>query len=251
MTNFLIGYSDLGFNSTTVTAPTIDIGQARNFYAGSRGEFCRRASAATSSAWVWEHPAPLMLDFLYLARADLIRRADSSGSTWTLEADDDGSFSAPDLDAATWELTDLLGPRSEDLLVEPKGIPAHLFFRLTIDTTESFKHIFTKMIAGSWLDLGREPLYPARVKRETTVPMPRAVPWSFDLEWRGITDAALSSLSDRVLKYRDVNPVILYDAADLVFAGSIKVVHAFVTDVQITPEWPGVNSVSLTFTEAI
>lgn len=81
--------------------------------------------------------------------------------------------------------------------------------------------------------------------------MPRAVPWEFELEWAGITDATLSTFSDKVLKYRDLNPVILYDPNDLIFTGSIRVLHAYIRAVSITPEWAGVNRLQITFEETI
>lgn len=257
MTNLLLGYSQIGFLSATeLSTPTLDGDYsanyvARNLYGGGRPETVRLASAATSSTWSWDHGALLSPDFLFLARADLIRRKDTAASSWLLEADDDGSFFIVDGDTGTFNLGDLKGPRNEDLIVELAKLPDHQYFRFTVSTTASFKHEYSKMLMGTWLDLGRDPIYPARFTRDATVPMPRAVPWSFSLEWRGVTDATVQTLSDRVLKYRDVNPVILYDPLDVVLPNTIRVIHAFITDAVVTPEWPGTNRVQMSFLEAI
>jgi hypothetical protein len=249
--NLLIGYSDIGFNSTAISTPTLDIGQARNLYAGSRVEAVRIQTASTTSVWSWDHGSTITPEFIFLARADLLRRADSAASTWTVDGSTSNTFGTVDTKTGTFNLSDLKGPRSEDLLSTFTYSSGYRYWRFTATTTASFKHTYSKLFLGAWLDLGRDPLYPARMRRESKAAMPRAVPWSFELEWRGITDATLTTLSDRVLKYKDVNPVILYDPADIVLVGSIRVLHAFVTDVEIAPEWPGVNRLRMSFTEAI
>ena len=252
MTNLLIGYSDIGFNSTLLVNPTMATGYtARDVHGGARNRTVRTASATTSSVWEWQHPSAILPDYLFIARADLIRRSDSTDCEWIIEGDDDPFFPAPDVDTNTFGLYDLKGPRSEDLITPLTKISPHPYWRLTLNTTASFKHEHSKVFLGQWLDLQRDPLYPARVKRDSRVAMPRAVPWEFELEWAGITDATLSTFSDKVLKYRDLNPVILYDPNDLIFTGSIRVLHAYIRAVSITPEWAGVNRLQITFEETI
>lgn len=257
MANLLIGYSQIGFLSASeLSAPSLDTDYssgyvARNLYGGGRPETVRIASAATSSTWSWDHGSAVQPEYLFIARADLIRRGDSAASTWTVDGSASNTFGTVDTKTGTFNVADLKGPRSEDLITTFTYSTAFQYWRFKVTTTASFKHEYSKMFLGSWLDLVRDPIYPARFTREATVPMPRAVPWSFSLEWRGVTDATVQTLSDRVLKYRDVNPVILYDPLDLVLPNTIRVIHAFITDAVVTPEWPGTNRVQMSFLEAI
>lgn len=253
MANLLIGYSQIGFSSSSeLSTPTMASGySARNLYGGGRVETVRASAAATTSTWSWDHGATVQPEYIFLARADLLRRADSAATTWTVDGSSSSGFGTVDTKTGTFNLGDLKGPRSEDLISTFTYSSAYRYWRFKMTTTASVVHEYSKLFLGNWLDLGRDPLYPARFSVDPAVPMPRAAALTFDLAWTGISDATISSFVDKVLKYRDANPVILYDAGDLVFSGSVRVIHAIITDAEITAEWPGTNRLELGFREVI
>jgi hypothetical protein len=250
----MIGYSDIPFFGTALSAPTLGTDyRAADAHGGARNRTVRLAAAATSSAWEWETAGAtaVLPQYLFISRADLIQKKDSAPTGWMVEGSDDPFFSTPDVDDGVFDLGNLAGPRAEDFIVPVTKASAHAYWRVSLTTTASFKHELSKIFLGSWLDLDREPIYPAEMTRGSRVAMPRAIPWRFTLDWVGITDAKIGELTEKVLKYRDVNPVILYDSNDLVFPSAFKVLHAYITGVDVVPQWFNANNLRLEFEETI
>lgn len=252
MPNLLIGYSDIPFNGTVISTPTLGTDyRAADAHGGARNRTVKLASSSTTSSWAWQVVDAVLPEYLYIARADLLRRGDSGTPTWELEGDDDPFFPTPDADTDTFDYASLLGPRAEDLLVPITKPAAHTCWRVTLTTTNSFKHEISKIMFGNWFNLERDPIYPARVIRNTSRAMPRALPWRFSLEWAGVTDAKVSAFHDKVLRYRDINPVVLYDTNDLIFSPAFKVLHAYIVSVEIETQWVNTNRLRMVFEETI
>lgn len=252
MANLLIGFSEIPFDGTVISTPTIAPDyRGDDVNGGARNRTVKIQTASTTSAWSWQLTQQTLPQYLYIARADLIARNDSAPTAFAVEGDDDPLFSSPDLDDGVFSIGDLKGPRREDLIFSITKTSARSCWRVSLTTTQSFKHEISKIFLGRWLDLVRDPIYPAQISRDPLSAMPRAVPWRFSLEWVGIPDAKIEELTNKVLRFRDVNPVILYDTNDVVFSSSFKVLHAYITNVEITPEWVNANRLRMDFQETI
>ena len=251
MTNLLLGYPDIPFSSSVLASPSG--ASALWVINGGRTYHFTRATAGTSSTWDFDlgsgntaTPA-----YLYVARADLIRKRDSAASTWTLTGSASSSFTSPDTETGTFNTADLVGPRQEDLLLTSLSYStAYRYWRFTVTTTASFQHKFSKVYFGAWFDFGREPVAPLRIDRQVITPGARELPNRFRLIWRGISDGTLNSLSSKILAHADLNPVILYDPTELVLPG-FTVMHARIVQSAIAPESMNSNRVELELEELI
>ena len=249
--NFLIGYPDIPFASTIVTQPTASSGYAAtNVVNGSRGDMFKLASAATTTTYEWDYTTTTAPAYLYIARADLIRKRDSASTTWTVTGSASSSFTFPDTATDTFDTSDLKNPRGEDLIATFSYGTAYRYWRVRITTTASFAHQFSKIYLGSWFDFGREPVADLRQTLGAQSAWSRHTAFNLRMTWRGISDSLVNSLNTKITQYRDVNPVILYDAADLILGG-YRVLHARIANVEISLDTYNSNSVAIEFEELI
>jgi hypothetical protein len=197
------------------------------------------------------------IDHVIIARADLLKalgatniQLDSSanGSVWGNRA---GTSSA--LQTRTYD-----GVRGEDLIFtqtynNDTGTLAgssHRYWALYFGAVTALKSTFSKVYFGTFFDFGREPSYPAIQNRRIQRPGNRDAVYQFTLKWQGITNTKRNELFDKILQYRDVNPVFLYDTDDLILNG-IKLLHCRILDASITPITAQYNDVEILFEELI
>ena len=250
MTNCLIGYPDIP-KSTSLGEPSMATGyNARSVVTGSRGDHVKLVANGTTATYEWDYGANTTPAYLYVARADLVRKADSAATTWTVTGSASSSFTSPDTKTGTFNTSDLKNPRSEDLITTFTYSSAYRYWRARLTTTASIKHEFSKIYLGSWFDFGREPVANVEQTRRAASKWARATAFAIRLQWRGISDSLVNSLNTKIVQYRDTNPVILYDAGDIILGG-YRVIHARISDVDVQLDTYDSNSVSIEFEELI
>lgn len=150
----------------------------------------------------------------------------------------------------TFNFTSLTGPQADDYITSfsTSSAARHYWVQLGASTANKFQH--RKQYFGSLFDFGRDPVYGATRKRKVKTTGNRFPKYEYILTWKGITDAKIQSLNSSILKYRDINPVILYDSNNYVLDGFTSL-HSYITEADITSVNYNNNTVQLTFEEAI
>lgn len=251
-TNLLLGYPQIFFDSTVWAGPTGATGyDDENVMTGSRALRYKRSAAGTSSEWDLHLDAGVTVnpDYLYIARANLLRLNDSASTTWTLLADDNTGFASPETETDTFDTSDLVGPDSDDLLATLSFTTAYRYFRFTIETTVSFQHETSKILIGDWFDFGRDPSVSAEVTRDAPRSWSRRSAYDFRLTWDGITDAKLATFIDRLSAYSDVHPFLLYDSANVIVPKTVALVD--LVDLDVDSTFVNQNTITARFTEQL
>lgn len=256
--NLLIGYSDIPRTSTITLSDTQDSNYpSTNLVMGGRG-LLFRYNAAVTSAWIKcdAGASGASMSYFALCRANLLK---TEGVTKAVMASspNDAAWTDRIGTSAAFQTRTFTGPRSTDLLftstfndqVGAYTASAIRYWRLTMDGTSGKRH-FSKLFLGSWFDMGREPIYPAEHSRAAIVMNGREAPCTFSLSWQGITNTSLNSFIDKIVKYKDIAPVFLYDTNGYVLNGWTTF-HAWVKNVSIQSNIYNQNSLTVVFEEAI
>lgn len=143
----------------------------------------------------------------------------------------------------------LRGPRAEDYISAFSASTAYRYWWLQYGASAASKYPRSKDYFGSWFDFGREPIYPAEQSRVGNANQ-REAAYMFDLTWVGISNTLVASFIDSIAKYKDINPVVLYDSADAVLNGH-RTMHAWVREIEITADVYNQNTVRVRFEEAL
>lgn len=259
MTSFLIGYPDIPLQATAFTTSATEDASfpATNLITGRRGSYFQ-FNAVQTSYWIKADlgaSVTASMQYFFLARAKLwklagvtqcILQSSPNDSAWTNRIGTSAAFST----------RTYTGPRSEDLLFTSTfnddaanySASAFRYWRITGVNTSS-KLPLSKWYCGNWFDFGREPLYPAEQSR-TGEKNQREAAYVFDVTWVGITDTLATSFREKIERYKDISPVVLYDSADCVINGH-KTLHAWVREVEIFPDVYNQNTVRVRFEEAL
>ena len=254
-TNLLIGESSAVFDATLEASTTAASGFNAEFsFVGDRAKGFKTNADVTTSQIDIDFGASVTIapEFLIIARLDLIRGKDSADIEVRLQMDDNASFASPETEEdLTVAIADLVGANAQYFILETSFATAQRYARIEIVTTDSFKHQLPLISFGTWLDLGRDPSYPASIRRSvaTTQHGARNPSWQFSFTWDGITDAKRNEFID-ILRYKDLAPVWLYDQNDYILQGH-TLVCAYIEDVQVTPEATNSNQIKITFREVI
>jgi hypothetical protein len=259
MTNLLIGYPDIPLRGTVTASATEDSSYpVANLITGSRGNMFQ-FNATVTAPWIKSDmgaSATASMQYFFIARANLLK---AGGATQlTLQSSTNDSVWTDRIGAAaSFQTRTFTGPRSEDLLFTSSfnddeggySSSAFRYWRILGATTAS-KFMFSKWYCGNWFDFGREPAYPAEQTRGALHSNQREPSYIFDLTWVGISNSLKESFIDTIVKYKDISPVVLYDAADYVL-NAHKTLHAWVREVDITVDVYNQHTIRARFEEAL
>ena len=262
MTNFLISYPDIPFRATmTLGSATVDSNHPiANTVTGERGKRFALSIAADYNANLYYDLGAsdtATIDHLIIARADLLKalgatniQLDSSAnaSVWVNRAGTSAVLQTRSFDGVRGE--DLIFTQTYNNDTGTLAGSSHRYWALYFGAVTALKSTFSKVYFGTFFDFGREPSYPAIQNRSMERPGNRDSVYRFTLTWQGINNTKRNELFDKILKYRDVNPVFLYDTDDLILNG-IKLLHCRILDASITPITAQYNDVEILFEELI
>jgi len=249
-TNLLIAYPDVPWEFGTVTAdPVAEDGYgAENVVTGARGDRFLSSAEDTEHEVRFQGAAERSTDYVFIARADLI--ANAGTVRLRVQVSDDGSSWGTAVDENPLTTADLSGNNSEDYFTAIEGAGSWDFIRVYVTSASPFTFTFSKFYAGSLFDFGRDPVYEIARSSAVYTPKDRRARRVYTLTWKGITDAKRADFIDKILQYRDVNPVVLYDANDLIFEG-LTTLHARIVSSTIKTIWNNNNEIVLTLEELI
>lgn len=251
--DLLIGYPDIPFLGSMYTEPPSESGyDAENALTGARGDYYIALSSVSQSIFEFDMGSGTTRtpEYMSLMRADLMRRHDSADCTWSVVGSSASNFSSPVTASGTFAIADLLGPRDEDYLTSLVGLSAKRYWRFQINSTASFKHQLSKVYFGNWFDFGRDPIFPADKSVEFKEDGNRAPRYLVNLTWLGVTNTVRNDFISKILKWRDVNPVILNDTSGKILDGN-RLLHCVITECSFTPRGVNYSDVSLSFEELI
>lgn len=254
-TNLLIGHNNLAYEGSISSSTTAATGYLPgNAFLGDRSRGYKTSIAVTTSQITIDLGASVTAapDFVVFARLDLIRGKDSADIEARINVDDNSGMASPqtseDLSVA---LVDLVGPDSRDFVLSASIASAERYVQLEIVTTDSIVHEWPLVAFGEWFDFGRDPSYPATIRRSILTDQrgARRPQWSFNFTWQGVTDSKRNEFLG-VIKNRDLGPVWLYDQNDYVLQGD-TLICAYIEDVLVTPQATDSNEIKVIFREVL
>lgn len=246
MTGFLIGFPDIPFEAASITSNlTASIGyEAHNTITGGRGDSFRLAASTVSDlALTYSLSADAQAEFAWIGRASMLKG--SNVQSITLNA---GStiYQNTDFQNAT-----LVGRKLDDFIATfARCAPAKPFV-LTLSASPGSYYPMSKVYMGLFFDFGRDPIKKISFTQASDSELSRSNALSFSLTWEGIGADKMTELSDSLLAYADINPVILYDSSAKVLPGCVAM-HAKISGHTIEPDSvPGQYRITLSFEELI
>lgn len=253
-TNLLISYWDIPRRATILTATTALAGFPEdNVSTGGRGLLYKTNSTAVIQTTVdfdLGTGITAQPDHVIVTRADLTVLKDSASTDFTLSGDDNSSFTSPENQTVAVSSAGLIGPSSEDVLLETTFATAYRYWRFTIDTTASRRHEVSNVYFGNFLDMGRDPTRGSSFVRKMKQKTDRKGGWYGRLIWDGVSSTNLETFFDNVAKYRDVAPVFFYDQNDYVF-GTDSLVQAWIASIEVSKLSRNTTQLSVEFEEAL
>lgn len=148
-------------------------------------------------------------------------------------------------------LDDLVGRNNEDYVLEAVTNDARRYWRgrFTNGTgTSNFAYELRKMFFGQWWYPGVEPDVPFRL---SMLPGDRLNRRRINLRWRGVSNANLYIFTDRIVKHRRYNPVVLYTREWHSILNGERVLRCELTNFSFSPSVAGLNNIDAEFTEII
>jgi hypothetical protein len=221
-TNLLISTPGIesSANIQTHTAEDSDY-PAENACYGGRASTFRTGAAVTQSQidLDLESGNDLSPDHLIVTRLNLLTDRDSADITVTVKGDDNSSFSSAQSFSDTPGTSDLLGANSEDWIQTFSPSQAERYWRVQFDTTETEVHEINFIRLGIFFDMGRDPVYGAKLEPIMGTPGSKRRGYEIRLDWEGITSAKQQAFKEQVVANADVAPVFLYDQNDYCLDG--------------------------------
>lgn len=154
----------------------------------------------------------------------------------------------------TLDTDTLYGAQSRDIVSNFTASTAYRYYYTQIgnpsQTAIDYEH--SKQYFGTGFDMGRDPLYSRVFRRDARYPSARDGAVIIELEWEGITDAIRNSFYDKIVKYKDVNPVYLYTTSYHDVLQGMRGVHCRLVSCDMqTGRRYDTNRIKCTFEEVI
>lgn len=263
--NLLIGYSEVQLNSSSV-AFVSTYGDndpdhpLTNIAGGSRYDYVKSLYAVDPIIIRWDMGVGgiASTEFLFVAGAILAKK--QGAEMMKLQMYDGATeYEVVGTDSDVQTLT-YSGPRGEDLMFTntfntkagsaPSDYYRYAQLVIGIDGGTFTKFMFRKAMCGLFFDMGREPVVPIEQELKLVKSTSRVQQYNVKLTWEGVTDAKRNDLFDKILKHRDISPVVLYDTGNL-FLDDFYTLHCKVKDYTITPKLGHINTIEIEFEELI
>lgn len=183
---------------------------------GSRATFYRSATASSSISFSTDvstlDSSEQSADYIYVAGLNLSIAKEGllSISLW---GDDNSDFSTETEACSQTDiaLTDLVGRNNEDFILEVDSPFTRQYWKALFEIgtgSSAFQWEFRSLCFGQFFYFGVEPSAPASQK--LMIDFSREYRRTFNLTWFGVTNLKLQEFTNKILKHRRYNPVILY-----------------------------------------
>jgi hypothetical protein len=246
-------YPDIPLRSTITSDGGSSTGfPIENTIAGDRGLLAQYGAAAANPGIFYDLGSGVTasVDFLAVARGDMQYKLNASGY-FELRADSSLSATLGNQILYQTPITTLKGPRNEDFYITGTASTAYRYWEFRPGTTSgTVQPYLSKVMFGTAFDFGRDPNYPVNQRLTYRQRGDRAPSYSFDFTFSGVTNTVRSNFISKILAYKDVSSVFLYDRDDLILNG-YKILHSRLTNISVTPKTASYNEISFTAEELI
>lgn len=258
-TNLLIGYPHIPWDATSITllsgTSTVSGFDIEDMVSGSRGKLYEGVPHATSFIFAPTFVGPAAEpDFYAVLRGNLLTLAGCTQITLKR------ATPSATVDVFPISATNLIGPRDEDLVRDEAAFTSAgnngAFTDWTLEFFSSasppnWEFRVSKIFLGSWFDFGREPSLPYEIRREILSMSNRESRYIIRFHWDGISETQKQNFISKILKFKDVSPIILYTKTNHDPLDGHQVLHAWIRDVIIEDTIPNRYKIIATFEEAI
>lgn len=249
MVNLTFHYPHIPYTGTDITLPTGATGyEGNSVHAGARAKIYFASTAGTSSAWSWDYGSTIAPDYLILAHADYMTKRDSAAVSYTVRGASDSGFVTGTNYSGTFATSGLVGTTTSDFYVT-LSTAAYRYWKVTLTTTATFKHLLSKIYLGNALDLGRDPTYSSLIKR-TGLEQNGQTKYSLELIYEGIPNATRETFWNTIVAKSDIKQIFLRDAGDAILQG-YDILHCRLVDAEISSIGLNQSSFILRFEEVI
>ena len=255
-TNLLWGYSDIPRKGALTVVPDANTSfPATNACLGPRRKVYQSSLSLATHRLTWDLGASVTraVDYLYIARANLLWSRDSTAAV-ALESSSDNITWTSRIASSPIASGDKVGPRTEDYIKTTTQTSAFRYWRLTLNNTGSTSILpaFSKVMFGPAFDFGRDPDWSRALQRTVLNKGVREPRYTLQLEYKGITNAVLQSFNTEIIEYREIAPVVLFTTSVYhELLNNAKALHCLITDFAVTPVSVNSNTISITLEEQL
>lgn len=249
MVNLTFHYPHIPYAGTDISLPTGATGyEANSVHAGARAKIYYASASSTSSAWSWDYGSTIAPDYLIIAHADYLTKRDSASISYTVRGASDSGFVTGTNYSGTISTSNLIGTTASDFYVS-LTTAAYRYWKVTLTTTDTFKHSVSKIYLGNALDLGRDPTYSSLIRRGG-LEQNWQTKYSLQLEYQGIPNATRETFWNTIIAKSDIKQIFLRDSGDAILQG-YELLHCRLLDAEITSIGLNNSSFTLRFEEII
>lgn len=144
----------------------------------------------------------------------------------------------------------LTGPASEDYISKFATTAGSTGVTVSFFSREASKRPLGKLYCGNTFDMGRDPEYGLAQKIGVNDRKDRRGRYEITLSWGGVTDAKRNDFISKIVRFKDINPVVLYDQNNYIL-NDFSTLHCELRDVEIEPQTTNTNRITATFEEVI
>jgi hypothetical protein len=254
MTNVFLAFPDVSHTSdilshTAEETPFI----AENVVLSGRDTRFKTSANVLISEIIWDAGVgnTAKPEFMILTEVHkfLKKQVVSSDMDINFDGDDNSSFTTPENEGAVVDLTDLVGPNTEDYFLDLTAgiLTSERYHRVKLDTnSDSMQHVWGKVYFGTMFDFGRDPTSISDYK----ISRGRSQIRKFSLKWSGITDAKRESFRSTLETIRPYAGLFIHDPNDCILYGN-KLLHVQVEGVFWETAWVDSNTVTIQFREIL
>lgn len=249
MANLTFHYPHIPYTGTDISIATGASGyEGSSVISGARAKIYFASASGTSSVWSWDYGTTIAPNYLILAHADYLAKRDTAAVTYTMRGASDSGFVTGTNYTGTFATTDLVGTTSSDLYIS-LTTAAYRYWRVTLTTTASFKHMLSKIYLGSALDLGRDPTYSSLLRR-SGLEQNGQTKYNLELIYEGIPNATRRTFWDTIVAKSDLKQIFLRDSGDAILQG-YELMHCRLAEAEITSIGLNNSNFILRFEEVI
>ena len=246
-------YPHFLFRGEPYSLPTPASGySASNVITGSRQLRYKHGSSSTTLTFktglLAINGAERQAEYIYLAGLNLVTQRQAVDIE--VKGADDSAISVNVTTESVTGVTtsNLIGPRADDYVLPLAGnFKDYWQVKLTCASALTFE--LRKIFLGQYFDFGVDPDAPLRT--DFGMLSTRRYAKVFDITWKGVTNEKLAFFSEKILKHRQYNPIVLYTKSWHGALSGQKAIYAMVDDFKIDRPRHDYNNVTIKFNEMI
>ena len=252
--NLVFLYPQYFFNGSPYVMPTATSGYSeRNLVSGSRQLTFKQSTATTTLSLKTDvrslRASERKPDYLYLAGLNLVTSHFSPTIDVKGSLDSATTSSVVTDTASAVTKGDLVGKNQEDYIFELPNADYRDYWQVLFTTAGAISFELRKVFLGQFFYFGVEPDAPAVFNLGMAAG--RKSIRTFDLRWSHVSNEQTALFTEKILRHREYNPIVLYTRDWTGVLNGERVIHCEVDSYTIERAIHNQNKITLKFKEVI